>query len=64
LVLLFTRSKFEKTSDWGIRTVNGSWDGMIGKLMKDEADIALSDFHMSVERLDVTDFLFTLQTTS
>jgi hypothetical protein len=47
-----------------MRTANGSWDGLIGRLRKDEADIALADFHMSAERLEVVDFLYTLQTTA
>jgi hypothetical protein len=47
-----------------MRNINGSSDGMIGKLMKDEADIALSDFYVTAERLEMTDFLFTLLTTS
>jgi ABC-type amino acid transport substrate-binding protein len=47
-----------------MRTVNGSWDGLIGRLIKDEADIALADFHMTAERLEAVDFLHTLQATA
>jgi hypothetical protein len=64
LLLHFARTKFDETSDWGVRHINGSWDGMIGKVIKDEADIALADLYVSAERLEVLDFLFTLQTTS
>jgi hypothetical protein len=47
-----------------MRTVNGSWDGLIGRLVKDESDIALADFHMNADRLQAVDFLHTLQTTA
>jgi hypothetical protein len=47
-----------------MRNINGSWDGLIGRLIKDEADIALADFHMTAERLEVVDFLYTLQRTA
>jgi len=47
-----------------MKTVNGSWDGLIGRLVKDEADIALADFHMTAERLQAVDFLHTLQATA
>jgi hypothetical protein len=63
-VFCFIRSKFDEAAEWGLRITNGSWNGMIGRLLKGEADVALSDFHMSVDRLEVVDFLFTLQTTS
>jgi hypothetical protein len=64
LLLHFTRNKFDETSDWGMRNTNGSWDGMVGKLVNNQADIALADLYVSVDRLEVLDFLFTLQTTS
>jgi hypothetical protein len=63
-VFYSNRSKFEKVNEWGIRTTNGSWNGMIKKLMNDEADAAVADFHMSVERMKVIDYLLTLQKTS
>jgi ABC-type amino acid transport substrate-binding protein len=44
-----------------MKKVNGSWDGLIGRLVKDETDIALADFHMTAERLQAVDFLHTLQ---
>ena len=47
-----------------MRTVNGSWNGLIGRLVNDETDIALADFHMTAERLQVVDFLHTLQATA
>jgi hypothetical protein len=63
MLLHFTRSKFDNISDWGMKSINGSWGGMIRKLMEDEADIALSDLYVSVERLEMLDFLFALRTT-
>jgi ABC-type amino acid transport substrate-binding protein len=57
-------NKFHEESEWGMRTVNGSWDGLIGRLTKDEADIALADFHMTADRLQAVDFLHTLQATA
>jgi hypothetical protein len=47
-----------------MRTVNGSWDGLIGRLVKDEAEFALADFHMTAERIQAVDFLHTLQATA
>lgn len=47
-----------------MRNVDGSWDGLIGRLIKDEADVALADFHMNAERLQAVNFLHTLQATA
>ena len=64
LIFSFVSNKFDEESLWGMRTANGSWDGLIGRLIKDEADIALADFHMTAERLEAVDFLHTLQATA
>jgi hypothetical protein len=37
---------------------------MIGSLMNDEADVALGDLDVTAERMEVVDFLLTLQNTS
>jgi hypothetical protein len=37
---------------------------MIGKLMNDEADVALADFYVTAERMKVVDFLLTLHKNS
>jgi hypothetical protein len=47
-----------------MKYINGSWGGLIARLIKDEADIAVADFHMTVQRLEVVDFLHTLQTSA
>ena len=30
--------------NWGSKQENGSWDGMVGMILRDEADIAVSSF--------------------
>jgi hypothetical protein len=37
---------------------------MIGKLWNDEVDVALAEFAVSAERMEVVDFLLTLQKSS
>ncbi|XP_069957609.1 probable glutamate receptor [Cherax quadricarinatus] len=41
---------------WGARQLDGSWTGMVGMLMKKEADIALGPFGTSTDRAEVVDF--------
>ncbi|GFU31341.1 uncharacterized protein NPIL_446771 [Nephila pilipes] len=43
-------------SEWGRSLSNGSWTGMIGKVHKGEADIAINTLAMNEERLKVIDF--------
>ena len=64
MIFSFVSNKFDEESEWGMKSVNGSWEGMIGRLTKDEADIALADFYITAERLEAVDFLYTLQTTA
>ncbi|KAG1692279.1 Glutamate receptor ionotropic, kainate 1 [Nymphon striatum] len=43
-------------SNYGVKLRNGSWNGMIGELIDEKADIALGPLSMTAERLDVVDF--------
>lgn len=37
-------------------STNGSWDGMIGRLMREEGDIAIADLTVTTERIEAIDF--------
>ncbi|XP_076031167.1 glutamate receptor ionotropic, kainate glr-3-like [Oratosquilla oratoria] len=49
--------KFVRPTDrlWGIRLANGSFNGMMGMLERNEVDIALGPFGVSRERLQLAD---------
>ncbi|GFW96004.1 glutamate receptor ionotropic, delta-1 [Trichonephila clavipes] len=42
--------------EWGRSLQNGSWTGMVGKVQKGEADIAINTLAMTEERLKIIDF--------
>ena len=41
---------------WGGEESDGTWNGMIGMLMRDEADVAVSDFYITESRSKVITF--------
>ncbi|KAK8407419.1 hypothetical protein O3P69_002148 [Scylla paramamosain] len=41
---------------WGSRRPNGSWTGMVGQLVRKEADLALGPFGVTVSRAEVIDY--------
>lgn len=41
---------------WGAIGRNGKWNGMIGQLERDECDVAVSDFSMTIVRLSAVKF--------
>lgn len=49
---------FELQEDkrYGNRQSDGSWDGMIGELMADRADLAITDLTITSEREEAVDF--------
>lgn len=40
----------------GIKEKNGSWNGLIGMLLNDQIDVAVSEFIMDTQRSHVVDF--------
>ncbi|XP_061726097.1 ionotropic receptor 25a [Cydia pomonella] len=46
-----------KTGTFGRRLANGTWDGVVGDLMRAETDIAVSALTMTAEREEVIDFV-------
>ncbi|XP_063632316.1 ionotropic receptor 25a [Cydia splendana] len=46
-----------KTGSFGRRLANGTWDGVVGDLMRAETDIAVSALTMTAEREEVIDFV-------
>ncbi|KAF9797941.1 hypothetical protein SFRURICE_019284 [Spodoptera frugiperda] len=46
-----------KTGDFGKKLPNGTWDGVVGDLMRGETDIAISALTMTAEREEVIDFV-------
>nr|AXF48858.1 ionotropic receptor IR27 [Lobesia botrana] len=46
-----------KVGSFGRRLPNGSWDGVVGDLMRAETDIAVSALTMTAEREEVIDFV-------
>ncbi len=41
---------------WGQECANGSFDGMVGMVLRDEVDMAVSDFYVTEGRARVVDF--------
>ncbi|XP_063885885.1 glutamate receptor-like [Scylla paramamosain] len=54
--LNFTYSVIQKDGYWGAPQADGSWNGMIGTVLRQEADIGLGPFGMSDSRSKVVDF--------
>ncbi|XP_076348381.1 glutamate receptor ionotropic, delta-2-like [Tachypleus tridentatus] len=45
---------------WGIRLENGTWNGMVGMLQREEVDLALGPFTVTHERNEIVSFSFPL----
>ncbi|XP_071542041.1 probable glutamate receptor [Panulirus ornatus] len=56
LSINFTYSMVRGDGYWGAPQPNGSWNGMIGTVLRKEADIGLGPFGMSYTRSQVVDF--------
>ena len=41
---------------WGSIKEDGTWNGMIGMILRDEIDIAVSDFYITAKRSTVIDY--------
>ena len=41
---------------WGSLGADGTWGGMIGMILSDEIDIAVSDFYITQARSEVIDY--------
>lgn len=48
--------------NWGIRLHNGTWNGMIGMLTRNEADIALADLTITDARAQVANYFIPFYT--
>eukprot|EP00095_Tigriopus_kingsejongensis_P003977 maker-scaffold310_size212938-snap-gene-1.21 protein:Tk03977 transcript:maker-scaffold310_size212938-snap-gene-1.21-mRNA-1 annotation:"hypothetical protein BRAFLDRAFT_85341" len=46
--------------NWGINDENGTWNGMVGMLVRNESDVCLSYLSVSLERSQVIDFSVTV----
>lgn len=60
-ILNFTL-QFQKNKDvgkWGTLNSKGFWNGMVRMILEHEADMAVSNFAMTLERSDVVDFSIT-----
>ena len=56
--LNFTYTLYRRhDNNWG-RNINGSWNGMIGNILKGDVDILGSSFTYSLERYEVIDYIF------
>ena len=47
----------DNSEDYGHRTTDGSWSGIIGDLVNGEIDIAVAGMTMTSEREEVVDFV-------
>ncbi|XP_071532994.1 glutamate receptor ionotropic, kainate 4-like [Panulirus ornatus] len=41
---------------WGVKYANGSWSGMVGMVIREEADIGVGPFDVTASRAEVVDF--------
>ena len=56
------RSVFRKSIDGGTGSQkNGTWDGMIGMLVRGQADVGASSFLVTAKRMEVVDFTHSLE---
>ncbi|XP_069181977.1 glutamate receptor ionotropic, delta-1 [Procambarus clarkii] len=44
--------------NWGNKLPNGSWDGMVGMVIRKEADLGVAPFTITLERAQVIEFTF------
>ncbi|KDR12770.1 hypothetical protein L798_13018, partial [Zootermopsis nevadensis] len=55
------KSNFCKSIDGGTGSEkNGTWDGMVGMLVRDEAEVGASSFLMTVKRMEVVDYTYSI----
>jgi hypothetical protein len=55
---MFCRTVFSTSqSHWGRELSNNSWDGMLGAIIRDEADVGVAAFAMTSSRASVVNFL-------
>jgi glutamate receptor, ionotropic, invertebrate len=48
--------EFQEDRQYGNKQPDGSWDGMIGELMADRADLAITDLTVTSDREEAADF--------
>lgn len=48
--------EIQEDRKYGNRQADGSWDGMIGELQADRADLAITDLTITSERVEGADF--------
>ena len=59
------RSEFYESVDGGTGSeVNGSWDGMVGMIMRGEVMVGASSFLLTSKRLGVVDYTLTVADTA
>ena len=57
----YHRSVLRKSIDGGTGSQkNGTWDGMIGMLVRGEAEVGVSSFLITAQRMEVVDFTHSL----
>ena len=63
--LLHFRYEFRLCKDgaYGIKKKDGTWNGMIGELLRNEADLAIVDLTITRKREQVVDFTLPFMTT-
>lgn len=42
--------------NWGAQTENGSWNGMVGQVLRGEADVGVAGFSVTLQRSQVIAF--------
>ena len=57
-LLFWNSTEFSTPADqaWGSLTSNGSWNGMVGMILKNEVEFAVTEFTMTSLRAAVVDF--------
>lgn len=47
-----------KDPEWGHKTSNGNWTGLMGMIARDEIDMAVGYFFLSEDRLEISDYSY------
>lgn len=56
LEIILFRVTYIESDSWGVNLPNGSWTGVVGMLVRQEADLAATGLMMTSDRLDVIAF--------
>ena len=61
--IFFYSAVYVEGDSWGTQHENGSWSGVVGKIVRKEVDFAATELTMTADRLDFIEFTTPVYTT-